>query len=94
MLLHSIVHSSLSSIYPREKKEHFGDVGSASFTYALASVLTFAIVIIILGFAGVFLWNYVIAGKGDSPGLITIAKPATSIWQIIGIYLLMILFKP
>ena len=92
-MLKSLIHSSLLLA---RKKEHFGDNAavSTSFTYALASVLTFIIVMLILGFVGVFLWNYVIAGKGDNPGLITFAKPATSIWQIIGLYLLITLLSP
>jgi hypothetical protein len=93
-MIKSLIHSTLLLA---RKKEHFGDNNAAvatSFTYALASVITFVVVMLILGFVGVFLWNYVIAGKGDSPGLITFAKPATSIWQIIGLYLLITLLSP
>ena len=50
----------------------------------LSEILVFFVVLVILLFAGKFLWNTVIAGAGGK-GLITIAKPATSIWQILGL---------
>ena len=52
-----------------------------------AAVVTFVIVLLILSVVGKYLWNEVIAGSGSSKGLVTIAREATSIWQILGLYI-------
>ena len=54
-----------------------------------ASIVTFVVVILILSVVGKYLWNEVVAGATkDSRGLITIAREASSIWQILGLYII------
>lgn len=90
----------LSKVFaPYVKKEHFNDTASASppgsVAYVIATFLSLLIVLLLLGFAGTYLWNGVIAGKGEgASGLFTTIKPASSIWQIIGIYLLILIMAP
>ena len=54
----------------------------------LAVLLAFLIALVILGFVGKLLWNSVIVE------LFTIAKPAKSFWQIIGLMIFVALIKP
>jgi cytoskeletal protein RodZ len=54
----------------------------------LSSLFAFVIVMIILGFFGKLLWNNVMVE------LFTIAKPAKSFWQIIGLMFLTALIRP
>jgi hypothetical protein len=55
-------------------------------------LITFIIVLFILAFVGQFLWNAFIAGDDGGTGLITCARPATSVWQILGLYVFVGLF--
>jgi hypothetical protein len=57
----------------------------------LVAVVTMVVVILLLSFIGLYLWNAVIAGADKGTGLITAAKPASSIWQILGMYILLAL---
>jgi hypothetical protein len=50
-----------------------------TYTELLAILLSFVISIVILGFVGKLLWNNIIVD------LFSIAKPARSFWQIIGL---------
>ena len=54
----------------------------------LSALFSFVIVMIILGFVGKLLWNNVMVE------LFTIAKPAKSFWQIIGLMILASLLRP
>jgi hypothetical protein len=54
----------------------------------LAVVIGFFIALVILGFVGKYLWNNVIIE------LFTIAKPAKSFWQIVGLMLFVSLVRP
>ena len=54
----------------------------------LSIVLAFVIAFVILGFIGKLLWNSVVVE------LFTIAKPAKSFWQIIGLMILISLLRP
>jgi len=73
--------------------EGFLDVGNAEkrrATYVdfLAVLLAYLLAIIILAFIGKFLWNGVIVD------LISVAKPARSIWQILGLMIFVALVRP
>lgn len=54
----------------------------------LSILLAFVIALVILGFVGKLLWNSVVVE------LFTIAKPARSFWQIIGLMILISLLRP
>jgi hypothetical protein len=47
---------------------------------ALVAIIAFVLVVVILAFLGKFLWNNSIVP------LLSVAKPATSAWHIIGLY--------
>jgi hypothetical protein len=53
----------------------------------IAAVVTLFVVLLILSFVGQLLWNAFIAGTAGNSGLITIARPASSVWQILGLYI-------
>ena len=53
----------------------------------VASILSLVISIAIVAFVGKFLWNTTVAE------LFTIARPVRSAWQIIGLMLLLALFR-
>tara|TARA_Y200000002_G_scaffold380768_1_gene393052 strand:+ start:1408 stop:1707 length:300 start_codon:yes stop_codon:yes gene_type:complete len=61
---------------------------NASVSELIVAVITFIVVLIILAFIGMFLWNAVIAGADKGSGIITCARKATSVWQILGLYIL------
>ena len=67
-----------------------GNVTQRRDAYAqLATILlAFIISLVLLGFIGKFLWNGVVVD------LLSIAKPAKSIWQIIGLMILISLLFP
>jgi ABC-type Na+ efflux pump permease subunit len=89
-MIKNIIHGVISN----NNKEHF-ESRLQPLANALASLLAFLIVLVVLGFVGVFLWNNSIAGKGEGAnGLFTTIKPANSIWQIICLYLLIVLLSP
>ena len=54
----------------------------------LSFFLAFILAMVILGFVGKLLWNEVVVE------LFTIAKPAKSVWHIIGLMLLLALLCP
>jgi hypothetical protein len=54
----------------------------------LALLLAFVVSLVILGFVGQLLWNNVVMD------LFTFAKPARSVWQIIGLMILLSLIRP
>jgi len=54
----------------------------------LAIVFAFLIAFIIMGFVGKLLWNSVVVE------LLSIAKPAKSFWQIIGLMIFVMLLRP
>ena len=53
----------------------------------VASILSLVLAILIISFVGKFLWNTTIAE------LFTIVRPVRSVWQIIGLMILISLFK-
>ena len=54
----------------------------------LSVLLAFLIALVILGFVGKLLWNSVIVE------LFSIAKPAKSFWQIVGLLIFLMLIHP
>jgi O-antigen ligase len=54
----------------------------------LAVVISFVVALVLLGFVGKYLWNYVIVD------LFSFAKPAKSFWQIIGLMIFVSLVRP
>lgn len=54
----------------------------------LSVLVAFVVALVILGFIGKLLWNSVVVE------LFTIAKPAKSFWQIIGLMILVSLLHP
>jgi hypothetical protein len=54
----------------------------------LAVLLAFVISLVILGFVGQLLWNNVVMD------LFSFAKPARSVWQIIGLMIFLSLIRP
>jgi hypothetical protein len=61
------------------KKEMYKDL--------VASIISLVLAILIIAFVGKFLWNSTVAE------LFTIVRPVRSAWQIIGLMLLVSLFK-
>lgn len=68
-------------------KESDGATKRAIYTDVLAVLLAFLLSLIILGFIGLWLWNTVVVD------LFTIAKPARSFWQIIGLMIFVSLIR-
>ena len=95
------LNAATNASYPHEK-EHFrlNDAlaslsdknNSVSGKQLVVVIITFIIVLFILAFIGQFLWNAFIAGEGGGTGLITVARPASSVWQILGLYIFTGLF--
>lgn len=53
----------------------------------IAILIAFVITLVILAFIGQLLWNNVVVD------LISVAKPAKSVWQILGLFILVSLFR-
>jgi uncharacterized RDD family membrane protein YckC len=58
------------------------------YTEAIASILAFFIAVAILAFAGLWLWNFSVVP------LFEFARPAKSIFQILGLMIFMSLIRP
>jgi hypothetical protein len=54
----------------------------------LAVLLAFVVALVILGFVGQLLWNNVVME------LFSFAKPARSVWQVIGLMIFVSLIRP
>jgi hypothetical protein len=54
----------------------------------LASILTIVVMMALILFAGKYLWNTVLVS------LVPAVKPAKSVWQILGLAILVSLFQP
>ncbi len=65
-----------------------GDKKRDAYVEFLSFLLAFIIALVILGFVGKLLWNGVVVE------LLTIAKPAKSFWQIIGLMITIALLRP
>jgi hypothetical protein len=58
-----------------------------SYRDVIASILTFIIAIVIIGFVGKFIWNETM------PELFSFVRPVKSCWQVIGLIILVSLFR-
>lgn len=58
-----------------------------SYKDIIASLLSLVLAILIVAFVGKFLWNSTVAE------LFTIVRPVRSVWQIIGLMILLSLFR-
>ena len=96
-MLTTAVHSLVSQARPSHEDFYSsmdGNDAAAAFAHqsgwtAASVFITLIIVILLLSFIGLYLWNEVVAGSGKGTGLFTFAKPADSIWQILGLYVIM-----
>ena len=73
--------------------EGFLDVGNAdkrreTYVEFVSVTLAFILALIILAFVGQYLWNHVVVD------LVSFAKPARSIWQILGLMIFISLVHP
>ena len=59
-----------------------------SYAEFLAAMLAFAVTIVLIAFVGKWLWNEVVCD------LISIAKPAKSMWQVLGLFVFLSLICP
>jgi hypothetical protein len=59
-----------------------------SYAEFLAAMLAFAIAIVLISFVGKWLWNEVVVE------LISVAKPAKSVWQVLGLFVFISLICP
>jgi len=69
-----------SDTAPNVKKEVYAD--------AVASLLAFTLAFVLIAFVGKLMWNNIITE------LITVARPAKSFWQIIGIMIFIAIVRP
>jgi len=69
----------VSDMSGQGKKEMYKDL--------VASIISLVLAILIIAFVGKFLWNSTVAE------LFTVVRPVRSAWQIIGLMLLVSLFK-
>jgi hypothetical protein len=54
----------------------------------IAVLIAFVLTLVILAFIGQLLWNNVVVD------LISVAKPARSIWQVLGLFIFLSLVRP
>lgn len=78
--LQSAINSALTT---GNTKEGMNGVSSWNGSEALAAFIVMIIIILFILIIGKFLWNVVLCR------LLTIAKPADSIWQILGLSILL-----
>lgn len=86
-MLNSIFSNAI--MQSKFSKEHFNNIDGNGYNYgsqAFAAFIVLIIYILIILFIGKFLWNDVLCK------LVTIVKPAYTIWQILGIAILFWLF--
>jgi hypothetical protein len=81
----AIAHSPLARV---EAFESQNGVSPSPARMVLVSFLTMLIVLAILLFAGKYLWNNVLVD------MISIAKPVKSVWQLLGLAILISLLHP
>lgn len=72
--------TDMGSTGPTTKKESYMDF--------IAALMAFIVAIVILSFIGKFLWNSIIVD------LFSFAKPARSVWQILGLLAFISLIRP
>lgn len=83
MLKETLQTAINSALTTNNTKEGMNGVSSWNGSEALAAFIVLIIIILFILIIGKFLWNVVLCR------LLTIAKPADSIWQILGLAILL-----
>jgi len=83
IMLRETLQSAMNSALSGNTKEGMNGVSSWNGSEALAAFIVMIIIILFILIIGKFLWNVVLCR------LLTIAKPADSIWQILGLAILL-----
>lgn len=89
------IHSIINTVRPAREDFVSAEASAQAMSgwSVLAMVITLIIIILIVVFIGFYLWNEVVAGAGkNDTGLFTFAKRADSMWQILGLFILVSLF--
>lgn len=76
----AVVEGMSGSPQAEKRKEVYVDL--------IAVLIAFVLTLIILAFIGQLLWNNVVVD------LISVAKPAKSVWQVLGLFIFMSLIRP
>lgn len=91
-VVRDLIRSSISSSSSSRGREHFNEEengGRSSVTALIVTLVTFIILLLLLSFFGMILWNYAVAGNGTGKGLVSVCKPASNIWQILALFVLL-----
>ena len=83
IMLRETLQTAINSALCGNTKEGMNGVSSWNGSEALAAFIVMIIIILFILIIGKFLWNVVLCR------LLTIAKPAESIWQILGLAILL-----
>jgi len=83
IMLRETLQTAMNSALSGNTKEGMNGVTSWNGSEALAAFIVMIIIILFILIIGKFLWNVVLCR------LLTIAKPADSIWQILGLAILL-----
>lgn len=87
-VISAAINSAVTPYFTTETFETSSDVKNDSTRVALVSFLTLIVILILLLLLGKFLWNDVLVV------VMPFIKPVTSVWQILGISLLITLLSP
>jgi glucan phosphoethanolaminetransferase (alkaline phosphatase superfamily) len=82
-MLKETLQTAMNSALQGNTKEGMNGVSSWNGSEALAAFIVMIIIVLFILIIGKFLWNVVLCK------LLTIAKPADSIWQILGLAILL-----
>ena len=98
-VINRMVHTAAAAATPREDfrlndsvsqlTEKGRDIKAVEL---IAAIVTLLVVLLIISFIGQFLWNTFISGADGGKGLLTIARPAENVWQVLGLYIFIGLF--
>jgi hypothetical protein len=83
IMLRETLQTAMNSALSGNTKEGMNGITSWNGSEALAAFIVMIIIILFILIIGKFLWNVVLCR------LLTIAKPADSIWQILGLAILL-----
>jgi hypothetical protein len=86
MFIHKACEAFVSGITSSPGKESFEDRNS--WATLVSAIIAYIIVVMLIVFIGKFLWN------NSLVPLVSVARPATSAWQILGIFILLGLLFP
>ena len=93
IMIPQTIHTLISAATP-SREDFYSPNGkpnanSMNGMHIATMLITFVILILLLSMIGFYLWNSVVAGAGkNDTGLITCARQADSVWQIIGLFIL------